>query len=126
MILLVKIVCVMCVMCVGAQMVMTDVSSRTQRADALGKLSVSYGVGMVVGPTLGGYVVTWFSMHTAALVAGALCLVSMVLVLMFVPATTKDPAKISRSEKVHGKGLPIRVLSRRGGGGLLHLLYSSV
>lgn len=87
-------------------MVMTDVSTTTQRADALGKLSVSYGVGMVVGPTLGGYIVTWFSMHTAALVAAGLCLISMALVLAFVPATTKDPLKISRSEtKVHGKSL---------------------
>ena len=33
----------------GAQMVMTDVSGSTERADALGRLGVSYGVGMVVG-----------------------------------------------------------------------------
>ena len=40
----------------GAQMVMTDVSGATDRADALGKLSVAYGVGMVVGPPIGGEV----------------------------------------------------------------------
>lgn len=85
-------------------MVMTDVSSAKQRADALGKLSVSYGVGMVVGPTLGGYIVTWFSMNSAAAVAAGLCLVSMATVLAFIPATTKDQAKISRSDtKVHGE-----------------------
>ncbi len=92
-------------------MVMTDVSSTSQRADALGKLSVSYGVGMVVGPTLGGYIVKWFSMQAAAFVAAGLCILSMALVLMFVPANTKDPLKISRSEsKVHGKGLRILCL----------------
>ena len=35
-------------------MVMTDVSGSKDRADALGKLGVAYGVGMVVGPPLGG------------------------------------------------------------------------
>ena len=35
-------------------MVMTDVSGAKDRADALGKLSVAYGVGMVVGPPIGG------------------------------------------------------------------------
>ena len=38
----------------GAQMVMTDVSGSKDRADALGKLGVAYGVGMVVGPPIGG------------------------------------------------------------------------
>lgn len=41
----------------GAQMVMTDVSGRQDRADALGKLGVAYGVGMVVGPPIGGELV---------------------------------------------------------------------
>ena len=35
-------------------MVMTDVSGAKDRADALGKLGVAYGVGMVVGPPVGG------------------------------------------------------------------------
>ena len=35
-------------------MVMTDVSGAKDRADALGKLGVAYGVGMVVGPPIGG------------------------------------------------------------------------
>lgn len=89
-------------------MVMTDVSSSSQRADALGKLSVSYGVGMVVGPTLGGYVTTYFSMQSAATVATVMCLASMIAVLMFVPASTKDLSKISQTDskeaKVHESG----------------------
>ena len=88
-------------------MVMTDVSSSTDRADALGKLSVSYGVGMVVGPTLGGYVTKLYSMQAAAGVAAALCIVAMVIVLVFVPATTKDLSKIakvdSKESKQHGE-----------------------
>lgn len=35
-------------------MVMTDVSGRKERADVLGKLGVAYGIGMMVGPSIGG------------------------------------------------------------------------
>ena len=35
-------------------MVVTDLAEPSKRVDALGKLSISYGVGMVVGPFIGG------------------------------------------------------------------------
>ena len=38
----------------GGQMIVTDLGESNKRADALGKLGLSYGVGMVVGPVLGG------------------------------------------------------------------------
>ena len=37
-------------------MIVTDIGEVHQRADALGKLGMSYGVGMVIGPLLGGLV----------------------------------------------------------------------
>ena len=40
--------------CAGGQMVVTDLAEPSKRVDALGKLSISYGVGMVVGPFIGG------------------------------------------------------------------------
>ena len=42
-----------CISVPGSQMVMTDVSGFKERADALGKLGVSYGVGMVIGKKVG-------------------------------------------------------------------------
>lgn len=84
-------------------MVMTDVSSNKERADALGKLGVSYGVGMVVGPTIGGYLTTLKSEQFAAGVAAGLCLLAMIVVLIFVPATTKDPHKLNTTREKHGK-----------------------
>jgi len=72
-------------------MVMTDVSGSTERADALGKLGVSYGVGMVVGPMIGGYVTAHYSEQIAAGVAAALCLLGIAIVWLFVPASTKTP-----------------------------------
>lgn len=38
-------------------MVMTDVSGTKERADVLGKLGVAYGIGMMVGPPIGGELV---------------------------------------------------------------------
>ena len=38
----------------AGQMVVTDVCHSTKRAEALGKLGISYGVGMVIGPFVGG------------------------------------------------------------------------
>ena len=37
-------------------MVVTDMTVYAKRADALGKLGVSYGIGMIVGPFVGGLV----------------------------------------------------------------------
>ena len=55
-------------------MVMTDVSGTRgavlsiflDRADALGKLSISYGIGMIVGPTIGVKLSTIYSEQFAA------------------------------------------------------------
>ena len=44
----------------GSQMVMTGLSTADDRATALARLGFSYGVGMVIGPTLGGQVIILF------------------------------------------------------------------
>jgi OCT family organic cation transporter-like MFS transporter 18 len=38
----------------------TDTSSGSERAGALGLLGISYGVGMVIGPFIGGLVTKFF------------------------------------------------------------------
>ncbi|XP_010292744.1 PREDICTED: solute carrier family 22 member 18-like [Phaethon lepturus] len=44
----------------GAQKVITDVTTPAQRADALGKLGLCFGIGIIVGSALGGVLSTKF------------------------------------------------------------------
>ncbi|CAH1247962.1 SLC22A18 [Branchiostoma lanceolatum] len=83
----------------GAQMIVTDISDESSRADALGKLGLSYGIGMIVGPFLGGQVTKYFSEQHSAYLAMAGSLVSIVLVVLFIPANTKAGKKHSESTK---------------------------
>ena len=69
----------------GSQMIMTGVSSSRNRTSALARLGFSYAIGMVVGPTLGGQVTKHWGEHAAALVACCGSVVSLVLVIQFVP-----------------------------------------
>ncbi|XP_052763678.1 solute carrier family 22 member 18-like isoform X2 [Mya arenaria] len=73
----------------GGQMIVTDICDSGKRADALGKLGISYGVGMIIGPAIGGIITTNFGEATAAFVAFLGSVLSILLVLMFVPHQTK-------------------------------------
>ncbi|XP_041361794.1 solute carrier family 22 member 18-like [Gigantopelta aegis] len=80
----------------GGQMIVTDLGEVHKRADALGKLGMSYGVGMVIGPLVGGLITKHVSEEFAAFLASAGSLLSIVLVLAFVPKHTKKPeAKVA-------------------------------
>lgn len=51
----------------AAQMVVTDLSAPERRADALSKLGLCFGIGMIAGSTLGGHLSTrfgWVSLYT--------------------------------------------------------------
>ena len=71
----------------------------SERADALGKLGVSYGLGMVVGPYVGGYLTLHFSEETAALAAGGLCVLGICFVWIFVPRSTKRASEKEKAPK---------------------------
>lgn len=77
-------------------MVVTDVSGSTERADVMGKLGVAYGIGMVTGPTVGGLITRLSSEQSAALAAAIISLATIVLVLVTVPKTTKDPGRVAK------------------------------
>ncbi|KAK6960389.1 solute carrier family 22 member 18 [Biomphalaria glabrata] len=79
----------------AGQMIVTDVCSSKQRADALGKLGISYGVGMVVGPVAGGLIAKYFSLEKAAFAACILSFISIILIYMYIPRTVK---KVTHSD----------------------------
>lgn len=81
-------------------MVTTDVSGSAERADIMGKLGVAYGVGMVTGPTVGGLITRLSSEQSAALAAAVISLATIILVLITVPRTTKDPGRVMKEEEI--------------------------
>ena len=44
----------------GSQMIVTYLSEESERANVIARLGFSYGIGMVVGPTLGGFITSNF------------------------------------------------------------------
>uniref|UniRef100_A0A3P8RI79 Organic cation transporter-like protein 2 n=1 Tax=Amphiprion percula TaxID=161767 RepID=A0A3P8RI79_AMPPE len=76
----------------ASQMVVTDLSEPDKRADALAKLGLSFGIGMIVGSTLGGQLIKHYGETFTACVGAAGSFFSFLLVLQFIPKTTKIAA----------------------------------
>jgi len=73
----------------AAQMIITDITSCDHRSTSLGRLSVSYGLGMVIGPVVGGFCVKNASEHAAAYVAAFGSLASVAVSFYCIPYKTK-------------------------------------
>lgn len=73
----------------AGQMVVTDVCHSSKRAEALGKLGISYGVGMVIGPFVGGLMTRHLSVLFAAAVACATSSFSVIMCYIYIPSKTK-------------------------------------
>ncbi|XP_038051575.1 solute carrier family 22 member 18-like [Patiria miniata] len=89
----------------GTQMVITDLTDDTQRAEALGRLGLSYGLGMIVGPLIGGMVTKYYSEQHAALVSCMGSLLSVLLVQLFIPVQTKKVATTKIQEEKSKSGV---------------------
>ncbi|XP_037338226.2 solute carrier family 22 member 18 [Pungitius pungitius] len=76
----------------ACQMVVTDLSAPEKRADALSKLGLCFGVGMIAGSTLGGHLNTRFGETFTAGFGAVGSTFSLLLVLKFIPKTTKSQA----------------------------------
>lgn len=76
----------------ASQMVVADLSEPEKRADALSKLGLCFGVGMIAGSTLGGYLNTRYGETFTACFGAAGSALSLLLVLKFIPKTTKVQA----------------------------------
>lgn len=62
----------------------------TGRADALGKLGLAFSLGFMAGPLIGGGLAEQFSNRMVAFVASAISLLSVVMVQLLLPKSTKS------------------------------------
>ncbi|KAF7646114.1 hypothetical protein LDENG_00193420 [Lucifuga dentata] len=73
----------------SCQMVLSDLSEPDTRADALSKLGLCFGIGMIAGSTIGGSLSTRYGESVTACFGAAGSFISLLLVLKLIPKTTK-------------------------------------
>nr|XP_020480836.1 solute carrier family 22 member 18 isoform X2 [Monopterus albus] len=85
----------------ACQMVVADLSEPEKKADGLSKLGLCFGIGMIVGSTMGGLLSTRYGQTFTSCFAAAGNVFSLLLVLKFIPKTTKaqTPRTSTDSEK---------------------------
>lgn len=82
----------------ASQMVVADLSEPEKRAAALSKLGLCFGIGMIAGSTLGGHLITRYGETFTACFGAAGSLFSLLLVLNFIPKSTKSPASTANTQ----------------------------
>lgn len=96
----------------GSQMVVADLTENEKRADALAKIGLCFGIGMVTGSSLGGTLSTRYGEKFTACVAAGGSLISLLLVRNFIPESTKMHAKKEDDQKEAGSVFSIEEIVR--------------
>uniref|UniRef100_A0A663EWI0 Solute carrier family 22 member 18 n=1 Tax=Aquila chrysaetos chrysaetos TaxID=223781 RepID=A0A663EWI0_AQUCH len=73
----------------GAQKLITDLTTPSQRADALGKLGLCFGIGIIIGSALGGVLSTKFGIFVPAYVGLVGNLINTMIAMVCIPLQTK-------------------------------------
>ncbi|NXX34830.1 S22AI protein, partial [Nicator chloris] len=73
----------------GAQKVITDMTTPSQRAGALGKLGFCFGVGIIAGSVLGGVLSTKFGIYVPTYVGLVGSLINTLIAMVCIPSQTK-------------------------------------
>lgn len=89
-----------------AQAFVTDFSSEESRSAALGRLSISYGLGMICGPLVGGVLSEVIGYHGVAFLAGGLMFIPLMINSYSLPAQ-RPGMELKSEEKSKGKGLQL-------------------
>ncbi|NWV53650.1 S22AI protein, partial [Daphoenositta chrysoptera] len=73
----------------GAQKVITDMTAPSQRAGALGKLGLCFGVGIIAGSALGGVLSTKLGIYAPTYVGLVGSLINTLIAMVWLPSQTK-------------------------------------
>ncbi|KAM9556154.1 solute carrier family 22 member 18 isoform 1-T1 [Guaruba guarouba] len=95
----------------GAQKVITDMTTPSQRANALGKLGLCFGIGIITGSLLGGVLSTKFGIFAPMYVGLVGNLVNTMIAMFWIPLQTKPKSDHHLTE--HGTSQSGSVFSIR-------------
>ncbi|NXP70037.1 S22AI protein, partial [Ramphastos sulfuratus] len=83
----------------GAQKVITDLTTPSQRADALGKLGLCFGIGIIVGSALGGVLSTKFGIFVPMYVGLVGSLINTMIAMAWIPLQAKPKSDHHATEQ---------------------------
>ncbi|NXV98934.1 S22AI protein, partial [Fregetta grallaria] len=90
----------------GAQKVITDLTTPSQRTDALGKLGLCFGIGIIIGSALGGVLSTTFGIFVPVYVGLVGNLINTMIAMVWIPLQAKP--KSDHHVTKHGNVFSIR------------------
>ncbi|KAM6115467.1 solute carrier family 22 member 18 [Pterocles gutturalis] len=99
----------------GAQKVITDLTTPSQRADALGKLGLCFGIGVIIGSTLGGVLSTRLGLFVPLYVGLVGNLINTMIAMAWIPLQPKpksDHHEAEHSTSQSGSMFSIREILR--------------
>ncbi|XP_074903158.1 solute carrier family 67 member A1 [Buteo buteo] len=82
----------------GAQKLITDLTTPSQRTDALGKLGLCFGIGIIIGSALGGILSTKFGIFVPAYVGLVGNLINTMIAMVCIPLQAKPKSDHHVSE----------------------------
>ncbi|XP_005149250.3 solute carrier family 22 member 18 [Melopsittacus undulatus] len=99
----------------GAQKVITDMTTPSQRADALGKLGLCFGIGIIIGSVLGGVLSTKFGIFAPTYIGLVGNLINTMIAMFWIPLQAKpksDHHSTEHSTSQSGSVFSIREILR--------------
>ncbi|XP_068004405.1 solute carrier family 22 member 18 [Melanerpes formicivorus] len=83
----------------GAQKVITDLTAPSQRAAALGRLGFCFGIGIIIGSSVGGVLSTKFGVFVPTYVGLVGSLINTMIAMAWIPSLTKPKSGQDVTEK---------------------------
>ncbi|NXE07379.1 S22AI protein, partial [Lophotis ruficrista] len=100
----------------GAQKVITDLTTPSQRADALGKLGLCFGIGLIIGSALGGVLSTRFGIFFPTYVGLVGNLINTMIAMVWIPlqAEPKSSHRVTEHSNVFSMREILRLMKFPG------------